>query len=181
MGEPTNGHCFLLEAQALFSVAYLVVEIFYAYKYVKCVIFHIPSCCAVWWNKNLSCIPTGLLFIAYSIETTKSLLFCYCLCDTMTGAHLLDELIVSVPDYRESMNDSISILSESLKQNSSQSSSSHCWEEDGSFHSVCIFVLAVSGVCSLATFITVYRVILMIIAAVRYLVIVINNFVKGKL
>lgn len=58
-------------------------------------------------------------------------------------------------------------LSSGLTQ-SDTSSSSHCWEEDGSFHSVCIFVLSVSGVCTLATIITVYRVIQMIIAAVRY-------------
>ena len=44
---------------------------------------------------------------------------------------------------------------------------SHCWEEDGSIHNVCIFVFVCSGVCSLATVITVYRVILMIIQAVR--------------
>ena len=47
------------------------------------------------------------------------------------------------------------------------SGGSHCWEEDGSLHSVCIFVFVCSGVCSLATVITVYRVILMIIQAVR--------------
>ena len=45
---------------------------------------------------------------------------------------------------------------------------SHCWEEDGSIHSVCIFVLSVSGVCTIATMLTVYRVIQMILAAVRY-------------
>ena len=133
------------------------------------VIFHIPSW-ALWWNKNLSCILTEVSFIAYSIWTTQYSYFStFSVIIHMSSSHLLDELIVSVPDYQDSMNESISdSISDSLTQNSSQSSS-HCWEEDGSFHSVCIFVLAVSGVCSLATFITVYRVIQMIIAAIRYI------------
>ena len=50
---------------------------------------------------------------------------------------------------------------------SSLASSSHCWEEDGSFHSVCIFVLSVSGFCSLAAIFTVYRIVRLIIEAVR--------------
>jgi len=54
-----------------------------------------------------------------------------------------------------------------VMEESSGGGGSHCWEEDGSLHSVCIFVFVCSGVCSLATVITVYRVILMIIQAVR--------------
>lgn len=54
-----------------------------------------------------------------------------------------------------------------VMEESSGAGGSHCWEEDGSLHSVCIFVFVCSGVCSLATVITVYRVILMIIQAVR--------------
>ena len=57
---------------------------------------------------------------------------------------------------------------------------SHCWEEDGSIHSVCIFVLSVSGVCTIATMLTVYRVIQMILAAVRYGSYNIHKSVKGK-
>ena len=54
-----------------------------------------------------------------------------------------------------------------MNVSSSGGGGSHCWEEDGSIHNVCIFVFVCSGVCSLATVITVYRVILMIIQAVR--------------
>ena len=50
---------------------------------------------------------------------------------------------------------------------SSSSSGSHCWEPDGTFHSVCIFVLSVSALCSIATFVTVYRVVIMIMQAIR--------------
>ena len=49
----------------------------------------------------------------------------------------------------------------------SSSPSSHCWEPDGTFHSVCIFVLSVSALCSIATIVTVYRVVIMILQAVR--------------
>ena len=53
-----------------------------------------------------------------------------------------------------------------INQNSSISGS-HCWEPDGTFHSVCIFVLSVSALCSIATIVTVYRVVIMIMQAVR--------------
>ena len=49
-------------------------------------------------------------------------------------------------------------------------SGSHCWEPDGTFHSVCIFVLSVSALCSIATIVTVYRIVIMIMQAIRYLV-----------
>ena len=49
----------------------------------------------------------------------------------------------------------------------SSASSSHCWEPDGSFHSVCIFVLSVSALCSIATVATVYRIVIMIMQALR--------------
>ena len=54
-----------------------------------------------------------------------------------------------------------------IHNNSSSSSGSHCWEPDGTFHSVCIFVLSVSALCSIATIVTVYRVVIMIMQAVR--------------
>merc|ERR1719370_246612 len=47
------------------------------------------------------------------------------------------------------------------------SSSSHCWEPDGSFHSVCIFVITVSVVCGVITIISVYRIILMLLDMFR--------------
>ena len=50
---------------------------------------------------------------------------------------------------------------------SSSSSGSHCWEPDGTFHSVCIFVLSVSALCSIATVATVYRLGIMIMQALR--------------
>ena len=49
-------------------------------------------------------------------------------------------------------------------------SGSHCWEPDGTFHSVCIFVLSVSALCSIATIVTVYRIVIMIMQAIRYFV-----------
>ena len=51
--------------------------------------------------------------------------------------------------------------------NNSSSPASHCWEPDGTFHSVCIFVLSVSALCTIATIVTVYRVVIMILQAVR--------------
>ena len=45
-------------------------------------------------------------------------------------------------------------------------SGSHCWE-DGSFHSVCIFVISVSLVCSLVTVVTAWRVAVMVASALR--------------
>merc|ERR1719452_185462 len=44
---------------------------------------------------------------------------------------------------------------------------SHCWEPDGSFHVVCIFVISVSIVCGLVTFISVYRIVQMVMASLR--------------
>jgi len=44
---------------------------------------------------------------------------------------------------------------------------SHCWEPDGSFHSVCIFVIGVSIVCGIVTVISVYRIVQMVMAAIR--------------
>ena len=46
-------------------------------------------------------------------------------------------------------------------------SGSHCWEQDGSFHSVCIFVISVSLVCSLVTVVTAWRVAAMVASALR--------------
>ena len=57
----------------------------------------------------------------------------------------------------------------SLENSNSTSTTSHCWEPDGSFHSVCIFVLSVSALCTIATIATVYRIVIMIMQALRYL------------
>ena len=59
----------------------------------------------------------------------------------------------------------MSVLGET--NTNSTTSTSHCWEPDGTFHSVCIFVLSVSALCSIATIVTVYRVVIMILQAVR--------------
>eukprot|EP00091_Calanus_sinicus_P014642 TRINITY_DN32264_c0_g1_i1.p1 TRINITY_DN32264_c0_g1~~TRINITY_DN32264_c0_g1_i1.p1 ORF type:complete len:112 (-),score=19.58 TRINITY_DN32264_c0_g1_i1:77-412(-) len=44
---------------------------------------------------------------------------------------------------------------------------SHCWEPDGSFHSVCIFVIGMSSVCVILTVIAVYRIGEMVLQLVR--------------
>ena len=50
-------------------------------------------------------------------------------------------------------------------------SGSHCWEPDGSFHVVCMFVIGASSVCGVITIFSVYRIILMVISAIRSAVI----------
>ena len=44
---------------------------------------------------------------------------------------------------------------------------SHCWEPDGSFHSVCSFVIGMSSVCVILTVIAVYRIGEMILQLIR--------------
>ena len=61
---------------------------------------------------------------------------------------------------------------------SSSSSSSHCWEPDGSFHSVCIFVITVSVVCGVITIISVYRIILLMLDMFRYFVVTSRGALK---
>lgn len=43
-------------------------------------------------------------------------------------------------------------------------SGSHCWEPDGSFHVVCLFVIAVSTVCFFISVLSVYRIIMLVLA-----------------
>ena len=44
---------------------------------------------------------------------------------------------------------------------------SHCWEPDGSFHSVCSFVIGMSSVCVILTVIAVYRIGEMVLQLIR--------------
>ena len=44
---------------------------------------------------------------------------------------------------------------------------SHCWEPDGSFHIVCIFVIGMSSVCVILTAIAVYRIGEMVLQLIR--------------
>merc|ERR1711874_615292 len=71
---------------------------------------------------------------------------------------------MGVPDCTLTMEDTLVMENQNKFQNSS---SSHCWEPDGSFHSVCIFVITVSVVCGLITFISVYRIVLMVLDMFR--------------
>ena len=43
-------------------------------------------------------------------------------------------------------------------------SGSHCWEPDGSFHVVCLFVIVVSTVCFFISVLSVYRIIMLVLA-----------------
>ena len=54
-----------------------------------------------------------------------------------------------------------------LENNTHTSYSSHCWEPDGSFHAVCIFVISISIVCGIITIFSVYRIAQMVAAAMR--------------
>ena len=67
------------------------------------------------------------------------------------------------------MADTVSIYPDVTNSTSSLSinSGSHCWEPDGSFHVVCIFVIAVSILCGLVTIVSVYRIFQMVMAAIR--------------
>eukprot|EP00092_Neocalanus_flemingeri_P030461 GFUD01033067.1.p2 GENE.GFUD01033067.1~~GFUD01033067.1.p2 ORF type:complete len:138 (+),score=39.18 GFUD01033067.1:279-692(+) len=70
------------------------------------------------------------------------------------------------------MADTVSIYPDSANSSVTSSlsvipSGSHCWEPDGSFHSVCIFVIGMSIVCGIVTVISVYRIGQMVIASVR--------------
>merc|ERR1712107_566242 len=44
---------------------------------------------------------------------------------------------------------------------------SHCWEEDGSFHVVCMFVIAISCVCFFITVLSVYKIIILIFSSCK--------------
>merc|ERR1711962_1551544 len=44
---------------------------------------------------------------------------------------------------------------------------SHCWEEDGSFHVVCMFVIAISCVCFFITVLSVYKIIILIYSSCK--------------
>ena len=44
---------------------------------------------------------------------------------------------------------------------------SHCWEPDGSFHIVCIFVIGMSSVCVILTAIAAYRIGEMVLELIR--------------
>jgi len=44
---------------------------------------------------------------------------------------------------------------------------SHCWEEDGSFHVVCMFVIAISCVCFFITVISVYKIIILVYSSCK--------------
>eukprot|EP00092_Neocalanus_flemingeri_P095196 GFUD01121107.1.p1 GENE.GFUD01121107.1~~GFUD01121107.1.p1 ORF type:complete len:130 (-),score=28.21 GFUD01121107.1:114-503(-) len=68
------------------------------------------------------------------------------------------------------MADTVSIYPEVTNSSSNlptAPSGSHCWEPDGSFHSVCMFVIGVSIACGIVTVISVYRIIHMVLAMVR--------------
>merc|ERR1711915_790971 len=54
-----------------------------------------------------------------------------------------------------------------IMNNTHTSYSSHCWEPDGSFHAVCIFVISISSVCGIITIFSVYRIAHMVAAALR--------------
>jgi len=49
-------------------------------------------------------------------------------------------------------------MAESSVTNVTDTYTSHCWEPDGSFHIVCIFVILVSSCCFFITVLSVYRI-----------------------
>ena len=69
------------------------------------------------------------------------------------------------------MEDAVSIYPDHVNSSSSVSvytSGSHCWEPDGSFHPVCFFVCGMSIVCGIVTVISVYRIVQMVLATIRW-------------
>jgi len=44
---------------------------------------------------------------------------------------------------------------------------SHCWEDDGSFHVVCIFVITISIACGLITLLCTYRILSLLVQSFR--------------
>jgi len=54
-----------------------------------------------------------------------------------------------------------------LQANVTVEQGSHCWEPDGSFHVVCMFVIAVSCVCAFITVISVYKIIILVYSSCK--------------
>ena len=54
-----------------------------------------------------------------------------------------------------------------LQANVTVEQGSHCWEPDGSFHVVCMFVIAVSCVCAFITVISVYKIVILVYSSCK--------------
>merc|ERR1711974_387061 len=77
-----------------------------------------------------------------------------------------DEVVVSLKEVMASVATS-ALVAASNATGTSEHHGSHCWEEDGSFHVVCMFVIAISCVCFFITVISVYKIIILVYSSCK--------------